>query len=57
MSATTPAYPTKAQAAAMDAMVETHRLLYNRTLAERKGTWEREQRGVSYGDQSAALKA
>lgn len=51
------AYPTKAQAATMETMVETHRHLYNRALAERKDAWEQEQRGVSYGDQSATLKA
>ncbi len=50
------AYPTKAQAAAMETMVETHRHRYNRALSERKDTWERQQRGVSYGDQSATLK-
>src|SRR6266508_7011092 len=41
----------------MEAMVETHRHLYNRALAQRKEAWEQEQRGVSYGDQSATLKA
>ena len=51
------AYPTKAQAAAMATMVETHRHLYNRALAERKHAWEQEQRGISYGDQSATLRA
>lgn len=51
------AYPTTAQADAMAEMVDTHRHLYNRALAERKDAWEREQRSVSYGDQSATLKA
>lgn len=51
------AYPTKVQAEAMAEMVETHRRLYNRALAERKDAWEQEQRPVSYGDQSASLKA
>src|SRR5438876_8495626 len=41
----------------MEAMVETHRHLYNRALAQRKEAWEQERRGVSYGDQSATLKA
>lgn len=50
------AYPTKAQATAMATMVETHRHLYNRALAERKDAWEQERRSVSYGDQSATLK-
>ncbi len=40
----------------METMVETHRHLYNRALAARKAAWEHEQRGVSYGDQSATLK-
>lgn len=51
------AYPTREQAAAMATMVETHRHLYNRALAERKDAWEQEQRPVCYGDQSATLKA
>lgn len=51
------AYPTRAQADAMGAMAETHRRLYNRALAERKGAWEQERCSVSYGDQSATLKA
>lgn len=49
-------YPTKAQAAALTETVEMHRRLYNRALAERKTAWETEQRGVTYGEQSAALK-
>src|SRR5690242_14750338 len=50
------AYPTREQAEAMQEMVETHRHLYNRALAERKDAWEQERRSVSYGDQSATLK-
>src|SRR5687768_14911298 len=50
-------YPTRQQARAMTQMLETHRLLYNRALAERKDAWEREQRNVRYEDQSAQLKA
>ncbi len=49
-------YPTKAQAAAMSACVETHRILYNRALAERKAAYEGQQRTVRYGEQSAHLK-
>jgi transposase len=49
-------YPTKAQAAALTEQVDTHRHLYNRALAERKATWETEQRSVTYGEQSASLK-
>jgi putative transposase len=41
----------------MGAMLETHRRLYNDALAERKQMWEEAQRSVSYGDQSAQLKA
>src|SRR4051794_5334237 len=51
------AYPTRAQSEAMTELVETHRHLYNRALAERNDAWEQEQRSVSYGDQSATLKA
>ena len=51
------AYPTREQSAAMATMVETHRHLYNRALAARKDAWEQERRSVSYGDQSATLKA
>lgn len=50
-------YPTRQQDAAMSAMLETHRRLYNDALAERKQAWEQEQRSVSYGEQSGQLKA
>jgi putative transposase len=50
-------YPTHQQAVALNAMLETHRRLYNTALAERKEAWEQEQRSVSYGEQSAQLKA
>jgi putative transposase len=50
-------YPARRQAAALAEQVDTHRHLYNRALAERKTAWETEQRSVSYGDQSAALRA
>jgi len=49
-------YPTRQQASAMSAMLETHRRLYNDALAERKQAWEQEQRSVSYGEQSGQLK-
>ncbi|MBV9788015.1 MAG: transposase [Chloroflexi bacterium] len=49
-------YPTRQQEAAMLTMLETHRRLYNRALAERKDAWEQERRSVSYVDQSAQLK-
>jgi putative transposase len=40
----------------MAEMLETHRRLYNRALAERKAAWEERQESVSYGQQSAHLK-
>lgn len=49
-------YPTRQQDAAMSAMLETHRRLYNDALAERKHAWEQAQRSVSYGEQSGQLK-
>ena len=49
-------YPNKKQEQALTTMVETHRLLYNRALAERKNAYEQEQRPVSYQAQSAHLK-
>jgi putative transposase len=49
-------YPNKPQEQALATMVETHRHLYNRALAERKDAWEQEQRPVSYQEQSAQLK-
>ena len=48
--------PTKAQTAALVETLDTHRHLYNRSLAEWKTAWETEQRSVTYGDQSATLK-
>ena len=50
-------YPTRQQTRAMIQMLDTHRHLYNRALAERKDAWRQEQRSVRYGDQSAQLKA
>ncbi len=50
-------YPTRQQARAMNQMLNTHRHLYNRALAERRDAWEQEKRGVCYGEQSAQLKA
>ena len=41
----------------MAGMLDTHRHLYNRALAERKDAWESEQRTVRYGEQSGHLKA
>jgi len=49
-------YPTRLQEAALAALLETHRHLYNRALAERKGAYEQERRTVRYGEQSGHLK-
>jgi putative transposase len=49
-------YPTKQQEQAMAEMLETHRRLYNRSLAERKTAWEERRESVSYGQQSVHLK-
>lgn len=49
-------YPTRQQDAAMRTMLDTHRHLYNRALAERKDAWEQEQRSVGFYDQCAQLK-
>jgi putative transposase len=50
-------YPTAEQEQALLTMLETHRRLYNRALAERTHVWEQEQRSVTYGQQLAHLKA
>jgi putative transposase len=49
-------YPTAEQERTLAEMLETHRRLYNRALAERKPAWEERQESVSYGMQSAYLK-
>ena len=49
-------YPNKKQEQSLTTMVETHRHLYNRALAERKNTYEQEHRSVTYEQQSAHLK-
>jgi putative transposase len=49
-------YPNRKQEQALTAIVETHRHLYNRALAERKTTYEQEQRTVTYQEQSAQIK-
>ena len=50
-------YPTRAQHAALVETLDTHRHLYNRALAERKTAYETAQRTLTYGEQSATLKA
>jgi putative transposase len=49
-------YPTRQQVRAMTQMLETHRRLYNRALAERQAAWEQERRSVGFFEQSAHLK-
>jgi len=49
-------YPTQKQVQAIDAMIETHRHIYNNALAERKNSWEERRESVSYGQQSASYK-
>ena len=49
-------YPNRKQEQALTTMVETHRHLYNRALAERKNAYEQEQRSLTYEHQSAHLK-
>jgi putative transposase len=49
-------YPTEQQEQALAEMLDTHRRLYNRALAERKAAWDERRESVSYGDQSACLK-
>jgi putative transposase len=47
----------RAFAAALAEQVETHRRLYNRALAERKTAYLTARRTLTYGDQSAGLRA
>lgn len=49
-------YPTRQQADALTKMLDTHRHLYNRALAERKDYWESNKRSVSLFAQMARLK-
>ncbi len=49
-------YPTDKQEQALAEMLDTHRHLYNRALAERKSAWEERCESVPYGQQSAHLK-
>ncbi|HEY7091670.1 MAG TPA: transposase [Ktedonobacterales bacterium] len=49
-------YPTAKQEQMLVEMLETHRHLYNRALAERKTAWDERQESVTYGQQSAHLK-
>jgi putative transposase len=48
--------PNRCQAEALDAMLETHRRLYDSALAERRDVYEAEGQSASYGEQSGRLK-
>ncbi len=49
-------YPNDKQIQAIDAMLETHRHVYNNALTDRKAAWEERKESVSYGQQSASYK-
>jgi putative transposase len=49
-------YPNRSQAEALDAMLETHRRLYNSALKERREIYEAEGQPVPYAEQSGKLK-
>ncbi len=49
-------YPNRSQAEALDAMLETHRRLYNFALEERREVYEAEERTVGYAEQSGKLR-
>jgi putative transposase len=49
--------PTVRQRAALDALLDAQRELYNAALEERRGAWKWEHRGVTYRDQCRTLTA
>lgn len=49
-------YPNRPQTESLDAMLETHRRLYNLALRERRDVYEAEERSVFYGEQSDRFK-
>jgi putative transposase len=49
-------YPNDYQAGRFEFTLDLHRRLYNDALGWRKASWERDHKGVCYGDQSAELK-
>jgi putative transposase len=49
-------YPNRLQVRALDAMLESHRCLYNLALRERRDVYETEKRYVSHGEQSSRFK-
>jgi putative transposase len=48
--------PTARQHVALQDCLDSHRVLYNAALEERRGRWRWNRESVSYGDQSAQLK-
>ncbi|MFC5002053.1 RNA-guided endonuclease InsQ/TnpB family protein [Dactylosporangium cerinum] len=48
--------PTTKQAAALNALINDHRCLYNAALEERREAWRKCRVSVRYGEQSAQLK-
>jgi putative transposase len=48
--------PTARQAAALTAMLDDHRVLYNAASRERRDAYRMRGATISYGDQSAQLK-
>lgn len=50
-------YPNSNQSRELDAVLETHRRLYNSCLEQRKTTYETLKKSVKYGEQSAQFKA
>ncbi|HZS02995.1 MAG TPA: transposase [Chloroflexota bacterium] len=50
-------YPNRGPTAALAAMLEGHRLLYNAAVEQRRIAWRQNRVSVSYGQQSAELKA
>jgi putative transposase len=48
-------YPTRKQAEALKGQLDGHRWLYNHALAERKDSYEKTGKGVSYNTQAVSL--
>src|SRR5712691_3489723 len=48
-------YPTPAQDAALQAQRESHRLLYNAALEQRRAAWKRQRVTLSYAEQCRDL--
>ena len=48
--------PTGGRSAALAAMLDDHRELYNAALQERRDAWRMRQVSVCYGEQSAQLR-